>query len=268
MRTSIKTLLSTLLLLLTLSTLHAGTDKVKRQHFFNTNIDYELNAHFSIGGSAPMGMPVEIRSIEKYNPNLQVGLGVHATKWLSDNTDWGVRLGVSAAKLGMETRSRVRNYETEVLIDNGYMKGIFTGHEGSKGGLVETHVENTYLTFPLSLVYRLSSRWSLYGGAHVAFTLNSRFDGFVSDGKFYENGDMSSEPVVFTKDGEASYDFSDEIRKTQWGVQVGGEYRYKKHLIFFSHLDYDINNLFKSDFKSISFSLHNIYLNLGFGYRF
>ncbi len=261
MRTFVRTLGITLLLLFALSALYARTDKVKRQHFFNTNMDYELNAHFSIGGSAPMGMPVEIRSIEKYNPNLQLGLGVHATKWLDDESDWGVRLGASAAKLGMETKARVKHYKTEVLMDNTYIEGIFTG-------LVETHVENTYLTVPLSLVYRLSSRWSLYGGPHVAFTLNSRFDGFVSDGDFYEGNDTTGNLIVFGNNEQASYDFSDEISKIQWGVQVGGEYRYKKHLIFFSHLDYDINNLFKSDFKSISFSLHNIYLNLGFGYRF
>ena len=260
MKAPIKTLVMVLMLLFTLSSLQARAGKIKRQHFFNTNIDYDLSAHFSIGGSAPMGMPVEIRSIEKYNPNLQLGLTAHATKWLGANPDWGIRLGVSAEALGMETKARVKDYKTEILMEGLHMEGIFTG-------LVETHVENTFITVPLSMVYRLSSRWSLYGGLHVAFTVNSRFDGFVSDGVFRQ-GSATGEPIPFDKESKASYDFADDIRNVQWGVQLGGEYRYKKHLIFFSHLDYDINNLFRSDFKSISFSLHNISLNLGFGYRF
>ena len=40
------------------------------------------------------------------------------------------------------------------------------------------------------------------------------------------------------------------------------------HFILFPELNYGINGIFKSEFKSISFALHNIYLNLGFGYKF
>lgn len=254
-------LVFTLLLhVLVVSNMHAAGDKTKRKHFFNTNIDYELNAHFSIGGSAPLGMPTEIRKIESYNPNLQLGIGTHATKWLSDNSNWGVRLGVSAHTKGMETKARVKDYNTEVIIENAYMKGIFTG-------MVETSVKNTYLTIPVSMVYKLSNRWKLYGGPHISFALNPGFDGFVTDGVFRQ-GDATGDRIVFEGDDQAAYDFSDSIRRIQWGMQVGGEWALKKNLMLFSHLDYDFNNLFKKDFNSLTFSLHNIYLNIGFGYKF
>lgn len=255
------TLIFALQLLLVLSASAMGvSNRNKKKHFFNHNIEYDINAHFSIGGSAPLGLPTEIRKIEKYNPNLQLGLGMQATKWLCDDSNWGVRLGVNIHKKGMETKARVKDYKTEVIIDKLYMKGVFTG-------LVETHVENSYLTVPLSAVYKLSSRWSIYGGPHVSFNLNPGFTGHVSDGIF-RRGDSTGEPIEFEGDSQGPYDFSDSVRRVQLGVQVGGEYLYKKHLVFFSHLDYDINDLFKKEFNSITFDLHNIYLNLGFGYRF
>lgn len=160
----------------------------------------------------------------------------------------------------METKARVKGYDTEVIIENAYMKGVFTG-------LVETRVKNTYLTIPVSMVYKLSDRWRLYGGPHVSFTLNPGFDGFVSDGEFRQ-GDATGDRIIFDNDDQAAYDFSDSVSKIQWGMQVGGEWSLKKNLILFSHLDYDFNNLFKKDFNSLSFSLHNIYLNIGFGYKF
>lgn len=260
-----KTIRKSILLLLFVqllfaANLHAEGSKVKKKHFFNTNMDYELNAQFSIGGSAPLGMPAEIRKIESYNPNLQLGIGAHATKWLGDNSLCGVRLGVNTHTKGMETKARVKGYDTEVIIENAYMKGVFTG-------LVETRVKNTYLTIPVSMVYKLSDRWRLYGGPHVSFTLNPGFDGFVSDGEFRQ-GDATGDRIIFDNDDQAAYDFSDSVSKIQWGMQVGGEWSLKKNLILFSHLDYDFNDLFKTDFNSLSFSLHNIYLNIGFGYKF
>ncbi len=248
------------LLVLSSATASGISNRNKNKHFFNTNIEYSINSHFSIGGSAPLGLPTEIRKIESYNPNLQLGIGANATKWLYDDSDLGIRVGVSVHAKGMKTKARVRNYRTEVIIDKLYMKGIFTG-------MVETRVKNTYLTIPVSMVYKLSDRWRLYGGPHISFTLDSGFDGFVSDGKFKPE-DSTSDDILFEEDDQAAYDFSDSVRKLQLGVHAGGEWSLRKNLVLFSHLDYDFNDLFKKDFNSLTFALHNIYLNIGFGYRF
>ncbi len=234
--------------------------KSGKANFFNTNIDYELHAHFSIGGSAPLGMPSEIKKIESYDPDLQLGLGIQTTKWFDKNNNLGVRLGVSVHSKGMKTGAQVKDYLTEVMYDKLTVRGVFTG-------FVETNVNNTYLTLPLSAVYKLSDRWALYGGPYVSFLINRDFSGYVSDG-YLRQGDVTGDKITFEGDSRAAYDFSDSINKTQWGVQLGGQWAMRKHLILFSHLEYDINGLFQKDFSTISFSLHNIYLNFGFGYRF
>lgn len=228
--------------------------------FFTHNMDYEINAHFSLGGTAPLSMPKEIRKIESYNPALQLGLGAHATKWLCDDKTWAVRLGAGVQGKGMKTEARVKNYFTEVIQDKSSVRGYFTG-------LVETDIKNTYVVVPLSLVHSISNRVNLYGGLHASFLIDKGFSGFVSDG-YLRQGTPIGTKITFEGENSAAYDFSDEVQNIQWGMQLGADWALKKHLNLFANLEYDFNDVFKKDFSAITFTMHNIYLNIGFGYKF
>ena len=46
-------------------------------------LEYEIKAGFSIGGTAPLPLPVEIRSIDGYNPTLAISIGGEVTKWFA-----------------------------------------------------------------------------------------------------------------------------------------------------------------------------------------
>ena len=72
----------------------------------------------------------------------------------------------------------------------------------------------------------------------------------------------------FTGESIATYDFSDNLRKFQWGLQLGGEWRAFKHLNVYADLTWGLNDIFKKDFDTISFAMYPIYLNIGFGYAF
>ena len=124
-------------------------------NFFTRDMEYQVKANFSIGGSTPLGIPREIRKINHYNPTLVLGLEADATKWVSNDKKWGVRVGIRTEGKGMKTEAVVKNYYTEVIKDNGKLNGYFTGS-------VETEVKNTYVTMPVSVVYRISPRWKLY----------------------------------------------------------------------------------------------------------
>ena len=45
------------------------------------NTEFQIRAGFSIGGSAPIPFPIEIRKIERYDPTLALGLEANLTKW-------------------------------------------------------------------------------------------------------------------------------------------------------------------------------------------
>ena len=49
-------------------------------NFFTRDMEYQVKANFSIGGSTPLGIPREIRKINHYNPTLVLGLEADATK--------------------------------------------------------------------------------------------------------------------------------------------------------------------------------------------
>ncbi len=242
---------------------HQADDQITAESekgFFTTNMDYQLRAFFSIGGSAPLGIPPQIREIESYNPGLQLGLEANATKWLSDAQQWGIRLGVSVEGRGMKTKARTKSYKTQVIQDGAKISGYYTG-------LVETDVKNTYVTIPVSVVYAIAQRWNIYGGLYVSFLIDDQFTGYVSDGYLRKDTPVGQK-IVFEGDSRAAYDFSDQTQTFQWGAQVGSEYKLNKHFKLFGTLNYGINSLLDRDFEAISFHLHNIYLDLGFAYKF
>lgn len=44
--------------------------------------EYEIKAGINLGGTAPLPFPVEIRSIDGYNPTLSITIEGNMTKWL------------------------------------------------------------------------------------------------------------------------------------------------------------------------------------------
>ena len=230
-------------------------------NFFTRNMEYQFKTNLSLGGSTPLGIPREIREIKHYTPvQLILGLEADATKWFSDNQKWGIRVGIRTEGKGMRTEAVVKGYFTEVIQGDEKIKGYFTG-------TVETDIKNTYVTMPVSVVYKVSPRWKLYGGLYASILVDKNFSGYVSDGYLRQDTPIGTK-VVFENGTKANYNFSNDLRLFQWGAQLGAEWHLNKHFILFPELNYGINGIFKPDFKSISFAMHNIYLNLGFGYKF
>lgn len=253
-------ILSICIVMLTCVSSSNASDNSGVRHFFTTNIDYGVDAHFSLGGSLPVDFPREIRKIESYNPGLQTGIGVHATKWFSDTKDWGIRLQVGVERKGMKTEARVKNYLTEIIQDQSSVRGYYTG-------LVKTEVGNTFVVIPVSLVYGLSDRVNLYGGFRASFVIDKGFKGYVSDGYLREETPVGTK-ISFEDGSRAAYDFSSELNTVQWGTQLGAEWSMRNNFKIFSHIDYTFTSLLDKDFTAISFNMHNIYLNIGFGYNF
>lgn len=117
------------------------------------------------------------------------------------------------------------------------------------------------------MVYKISSRWNVYGGLFAAFAIDKQFDGYVSEGYLRQDTPVGAK-IAFENDSKAAYDFSNELRTFNLGAQAGAEWRIRKQFKLFTNLNYGFNNLFNSEFTSISFPMHNIYLDLGFGYSF
>lgn len=224
-------------------------------------LEYEVKAGFNIGGTSPLPLPVEIRSINSYSPTVAVAIEGNVTKWLDTQKKWGVEIGVRLETKGMRTEADVKNYKMEIIGDGGELvKGYWTGK-------VKTKVRNSYLTFPVLAKYKISPRVSMDLGPYFSYMTDGDFSGDVYEG-YLREGDPTGNKVIFSDDKSAPYDFSKDLRRFQWGAQLGVEWRAFKHLNVNADLTWGFNDIFKKDFDTVSFAMYPIYLNVGFGYAF
>ena len=261
-----KRYLSILLLLACLTPAMAQTSSTKT--LTNAALhgwEYEIKAGFNIGGTAPLPFPAEIRSIDGYNPTLSITIEGNMTKWFGANNKWGLITGLRLENKGMRTKATVKNYGMEIIMfdaDNKQysLKGNWTGG-------VRTKVQNSYLTIPILAAYKISSRWNVKAGPCFSYLMDGDFSGHVYEG--YMRKDTPTGTKVTFEDGAiATYDFTHDLRKFQWGMQVGADWKAFKHLKVYADLNWGMNDIFKSGFKTISFDMYPIFLNIGFGYAF
>lgn len=224
-------------------------------------LEYTVKAGFNIGGTSPVPLPREIRSIDGYKPTLSFSIEGDIKKWFGDAEMWGMQIGLRLENKGMETKAKVKNYGMEIIGAGGEkLKGNWTGG-------VQTKVKNAYFSIPLLAAYKLNRRVSFTAGPYVSLMTNGDFSGYVYDGYLRENNPTGTK-VEFQGENQASYDFSDDLRTFQWGLQAGTEWKAFKHLIVYADLTWGLNSIFKKDFETITFSMYPIYLNVGFGYSF
>lgn len=217
-----------------------------------------LGAGFNVGGMAPLPLPNEIRSIDGYNPGMNIAIEGAVQKRFG-NTPWGMLLGIRLEKKGMQTDATTKNYHMEAVNDDGSGTVI-----GAWTGKVRTEVDNNYLTFPILATYKINDRWQLSGGPYLSWMFDGSFTGAAHDGYIRDQNPTGEKAEV----SRASYDFSDNLRAFHWGMQIGGEFKAYKHLGVFANLQWGFNGIFPGDFQSVTFKLYPIYGSIGFNYLF
>lgn len=224
-------------------------------------LEYEIKAGFSIGGSAPLPLPAEIRSIDSYNPTLAISIGGEVTKWFAARNKLGIIVGLRLENKSMTTKATVKNYSMEILgLGGERISGVWTGG-------VKTKMHTSGLTIPFMATYKVGNRWQIKAGPYFSYLLSRDFLGHVYDG-YLREGNPTGPKVEFTDGKIATYDFSGDLRHFQWGLQAGAGWRAFKHLTIYADLTWGLNDIFKKDFHTITFAMYPIYLNIGFGYVF
>lgn len=262
MKKTIKTLAALVACLMCTTSIFA--QKSSTQTLINAALhgwEYEVKAGLSIGGSAPLPLPHEIRSIDAYNPTLAIMLEGTATKWMGAQKKWGLITGIRFENKNMTTKATTKNYSMEIIgHDGNRIKGNWTGG-------VRTKVRNAYVTVPVLAALKVSKRWNVKAGAYVSYLMDGEFSGEVYEG-YLREGNPTGDKINFRDGAIATYDFSDDLRNFGWGVQAGADWKAFKHLKVFTDLTWGLNDIFKKDFETISFSMYPIYLTLGFAYSF
>lgn len=225
----------------------------------NKILQFRLTAGLNIGGLSPIPLPDNIREIKSFDPGFNPSLGVEGLYQFRNK--WSVGISPRLEYKGMKVKDRVMYFHTLIQMGEGASAASF---EGDFSGINYTESKNLYLGVPVFVQFTPGEKWHYRLGGYFAFLLDSRFKGTVSDG-YIRNGGSLGEKVEVSS---ASFDFSDKVRKSDYGIYAGISRDLNARFSVDLGLQWGLRSAFPSSFSGISFPMYNIYGQLGMGYKF
>lgn len=219
----------------------------------------DVRAGYNVGGTMPLSMPASIRSLNKYSlqPNITVGAD-YEHKF---TRQWGVQVGVNFENKGMKTDAQVKTYHMKMVKGTEEIEGYFTGN-------VITKVERWQFTVPLDATFWAHRNVKIKVGPYVSFAASQEFSGTAYDGYLRQNTPVGPRIDIGSEPGErGDYDFSDDLRTVNWGIDAGVDWYLRKNLGVYAGVTVGMNNAFKSGFSVIEQSMHPVYGSIGVLYR-
>lgn len=223
------------------------------------DLRYMVRLGYSLGGTAPVGMPATIRSLDKYTPTNNTLLGLDAYKPLTEK--WGLQAGFHYQNKGMKTDAKVKGYSMEMRRGDETLSGLFTGN-------VVTEVDEWMVTLPLQVAYNVSQNLRLKFGPYFSYVLSNNFSGYAYDG-YLRVGDPTGDKVELGHaEGErGDYDFTEDLRHWQFGLDLGADWFFSNRFGAYAGLSWGLTNIFRKDFHVIEQSLYPIYGSIGLTYK-
>ena len=234
------------------------TTPVAAEGFYD-DVQLKARVGYSIGGTAPLGMPATIRSIEAFHLTPNFLLGIDGSKLLYDR--WGFQAGLRVENKGMDGEVLTKAYRMKVRMDESEMEGYYTGR-------VRQKVTLWMFTVPVQAIYRLSNKVTLKAGPYVSVMANKDFSGYASEGYLRKDDPTGVKVVMGDKEGEwATYDFTDDLRNFQAGIAIGADWQTFRRIGFSLDLSWGLTGIHKSSFKTIEQTLYPIYGTIGMTYK-
>jgi len=224
----------------------------------NAKIKFRLILGVNVGGTAPLPLPNTVREIKNYNISFNPAIGIEGV--YAFNKKWSMGANPRIEYKGMKVKNRVMYMHTIIEVEDGTDVSYF---EGAFSGINYTETRNAYLSIPLFVQFTPREQWHYRLGGYLAFLLKSKFSGYVSDG-YIRNGGSLGEKVEVSL---ASFNFSDNIRKFDCGLNAGVNRNIGNHWSVDLNLQWGLLSVFPSSFTGVTFPMYNIFGQFGVGYR-
>ena len=197
-----------------------------------------------------------LRRMARPAPSFMVGADVMKPI----NSKWGVSVGLHFENKGMDAEATTKAYHMEVKKGESMLDGVYTGH-------IKQKVKEWMFTLPVEATYSLGDKFMLKAGPYVSLLINKDFSGYVFDG-YLRQGNPTGPRVAMGKEENerATYDFSDDMRNFQCGIAIGADWQVHKHFGVSVDLNWGLNGIFKSSFKTVEQTLFPIYGTIGVFY--
>ncbi len=224
----------------------------------NASVRVGLN----VGASAPFGIADNISPLS-YSPNFSpvIAFDREFVLWRGLTLSSGIRLEYK----GMRTRAKVQYFKTSVRQEDD--KGNITQFDGHFTGENITNINMAMATLPLDIGWRFSPRYRLRLGGYISYLLYGSFTGAAQNGYTWtipEEGATLRQRISITS---ASFDFSKELRKWDWGVEIASTHRVTDRFFVEAGLAVGVRSIFVEGFKGVSMDMHNMYGCLSLGYQ-
>ncbi len=223
------------------------------------DLNYKVRLGYNIGGTAPLGMPATIRSMNSYKiqPNFVLGFDVQKDFW----GQWGIQTGLHVETKGMEVDATVKNYHMEMTQGGQSLEGNFTGN-------VVTQVDEQMVTLPVLATFKPHSSVTLKLGPYVSYLSTRTFKGEAYNGYLRQDGPTGQKMNIgMNGAAAATYDFSGDMRSIQVGIDFGVDWNIYHRWGVFGDINWGLNGIHKSSFKTIEQTLYPIYGSLGLTYK-
>lgn len=219
---------------------------------------FEMRAGYQIGGTVPFPLPAQMRKINGFSP--LGNFSVQALGVVPIGKRWEFALGVKFERKGMTAEATVKDYNMSIQDEDG---GVIMGRW--TGGVTMT-ADQWFLTMPFSCAFKFTEVGKIRVGIFYSYLSKGEFYGEVYNG-YLREGDPTGAKIE-VDDKPQSFNFSPDLKRFQWGLTLGGEWRLYKRLSAFVDLDWGLSDIFVDDFETITFDMFPIYGTIGLGYSF
>ena len=229
-----------------------SSDSTLNENYFSIKLGY------AVGGTMPFPLPAEMRSINGFKPLCNISLqGLYHILF---NQNIGMQFGVGLDRKGMIADATVKNYSMSIMDDEGgVVSGRWTGD-------VQMKTVQTALTVPVAVSWTPSEKWNLNLGPYFSYLLSREFSGEVCNG-YLREGDPTGAKIEIDDEAQ-TFDFSEEMRRVQWGLSLGFDWAFYKKMGLFVDVNWGLNDIFKSDFETITINMYPIFGVVGLSYSF
>lgn len=221
--------------------------------------NYTVRLGYNIGGTAPIGLPPSIRSLNSYKLQPNFSLGFDVQKPMKGR--WGVLTGIHIENKGMEIDADVKNYHMAMVKGGEKIEGYYTGSQ-------YTNTEEWMTTIPIMATFSASRNVTLKAGPYISYVSTRIFKGHAHDGYIRLGTPTGNRIVIGNTEGtRGDYDFSNDMRRLQWGVDVGADWQFHHRWGAYADLQWGLSGIHKSSFHTIEQTLYPIFGTMGITYR-
>lgn len=245
-------------------------DKIESLDMKHWNFD--IRAGYSIGGTLPMGFPVEMRALNSFNPKFNYRFGADVEYRF--NPRWGLDLGLYFERKGFGADISLRQFNVIMSQGGNEITGPYTGN-------VVINVTQTGFTVPIQAAWYPKKNIKVKFGGYISYISDRNFHGYAygeptANGlttAYLRRGEIRGDVIYIGNDENTRGTFSGDLfngfmRQFQAGVTVGCDYYFLRHWGVFLDVSYGVNSAFNNkEGNPVTMGLYPLYATVGIVFK-